>query len=130
MAGIPVPRDPQADDRAPAAWHFPTILFADYAGGTPLWTGIPCFTVLAIALTFQMAWLWFRSGSIWPAVMLHGSHNFWVQGLLDPVTPPVAGPQYLLGEFGIGMAITSTVAAVLLHWLHRPRRARGGSAAK
>ena len=124
------PRAGLAVGLAWAAWHFPTILFADYASGTPLWTGIPCFTVLAIALTFQMAWLWFRSGSIWPAVMLHGSHNFWIQGLLDPVTPPVAGPQYLLGEVGIGMAITSTLAAVLLHWLHRPRRARGGSAAK
>jgi membrane protease YdiL (CAAX protease family) len=103
-----------------AAWHSPTILFADYGARTPLWLGLPCFTVMAVALTAQMAWLWLRSGSIWPAVMLHASHNFWIQGVFDPITPSTAGPQFLLGEFGIGVAMSSTATAILLHLLAHP----------
>jgi len=67
-----------------SAYHFPVLIFADYNAGTPVWFGLTCFTIGVIAESFILAWLTLRSGSLWPAAFLHGSHNLWIQSNLHP----------------------------------------------
>jgi uncharacterized protein len=102
-----------------AVWHYPLILFGGYHNqGAPLWFGLLCFTALAVAISFIAAWLRLRTGSLWPAVLLHASHNLFVQNVFTPLTVPSPATPYLVDEFGVGLAIV--VAAVAwLFWRQR-----------
>ena len=96
-----------------AVYHFPVLIFADYNAGTPVWFGLGCFTIGVIAESFIYAWLTLRSGSLWPAALLHGSHNLWVQSILTPLTHDSGPTEYIIDEFGFGMVITLVVAACI-----------------
>ena len=102
-----------------AAWHVPLIVFADYNGGTPGWYSVLCFAVMVVALGVPFAWLRLRSGSVWPAAILHASHNLFVQGFFDRVTVNTGPTRWLTGEFGAALAL-AIVATAWLFW-----RARG-----
>lgn len=102
-----------------AAWHVPLIVFADYNGGTPSWYSVLCFAVMVVAMGFPFAWLRLRSGSVWPAAILHASHNLFVQGFFDRVTVDTGPTKWLTGEFGAALAL-ALVAVAWLFW-----RARG-----
>lgn len=96
-------------------FHLPLILGGDYhAEGTPLWFSLLCFTALVFAMSAAMAWIRMASGSLWPAALLHASHNLIVQGIFDAGTK--AGPvsPYVTGEFGAGLAVTIGVAGWVL----------------
>ena len=95
-----------------AAWHMPAIFLADYNSGvTPPVYGAIFFTVTITAISFPFAWLTLKSGSLWPAVLLHAIHNQFIQGIFDYLTGKTAITPYIIGEFGIGMALTSLVVA-------------------
>ena len=95
-----------------AAWHMPAIFLADYdSGGTPNWYAAIMFAVMIIAISFPLAWLRLKSGSLWPAVVLHASHNQFVVGIFDKLTGHTRATPYILGEFGFGLALTSLVLA-------------------
>jgi membrane protease YdiL (CAAX protease family) len=89
-----------------ALWHFPLIIFADYNSGTATWYSLLCFTFMVIALAVVLAWLRLRSGSVWPAAILHASHNLYVQGFFDQVTVDKGITAWITGEFGAALAIT------------------------
>jgi membrane protease YdiL (CAAX protease family) len=96
-----------------AAWHVPLIVFADYNGGTPTWYSVMCFAVMVVSLGFPFAWLRLRSGSVWPAAILHASHNLFVQGFFDRVTVDTGPTRWLTGEFGAALALSIGVTAWL-----------------
>ncbi|MFN7037265.1 MAG: CPBP family intramembrane glutamic endopeptidase [Bellilinea sp.] len=103
-----------------AVWHFPLILFADYHNpGTPLWFGLVCFTLMVLGISFTMAWLRLKSGSLWPAALLHASHNIFIQGVFTPLTGQSSISPYLIDEFGIGLALIG----MLLIWIFWRKRA-------
>ena len=81
-------------------YHYPLILFADYNSGAPKWFVMLCFT-----------WLRLKSGSVWTAVILHASHNLFIQQVFDGVTTDRGPTEYLTTEFGIGLAVAYTVVA-------------------
>ncbi len=60
------------------SWHSPILLFADYNAGTNRWYALGCFAVTVTAASFLYAWLTLKSGSLWPAALLHASHNLFV----------------------------------------------------
>ncbi|PZR73723.1 MAG: CPBP family intramembrane metalloprotease domain-containing protein [Chthoniobacterales bacterium] len=95
-----------------AAYHFPVLLFADYNAGTPAWYGLTCFTLMVVADSFILAWLTLRSRSLWPAAILHGSHNLFIQSIFTPLTRETGPTKYIIDEFGFGLVITVTIAAV------------------
>lgn len=101
-----------------AAWHVPLIVFADYNGGTPAWYSVLCFAVMVVALGFPFAWLRLRSGSVWPAAILHASHNLFVQGFFDRVTVGTGPTKWLTGEFGAALAL-AVVATAWFFWRAR-----------
>lgn len=94
-----------------ALWHFPLIIFADYNSGTATWYSLLCFAVMVIALATVLAWLRLRSGSVWPAALLHASHNLYVQGFFDRVTVDTGPTPWLTSEFGAALAITIGITA-------------------
>lgn len=101
-----------------AAWHVPLIVFADYNGGTPAWYSVLCFAVMVVALGFPFAWLRLRSNSVWPAAILHASHNLFIQGFFDRVTVDTGLTRWLTGEFGAALAL-AVVATAWLFWRAR-----------
>jgi uncharacterized protein len=101
-----------------AAWHVPLILFADYNAGTPAWFAVPCFAVMVVAIAVPMAWLRLRTGSVWPAALMHASHNLYVQGFFDRVTVDTGPTRWLTTEFGAGLAVAIGATA----WMFWRRR--------
>ncbi|MDQ2766654.1 MAG: CPBP family intramembrane metalloprotease [Gemmatimonadota bacterium] len=98
-----------------SSWHVPLIIFADYNGGTPTWFSIACFAVMVVGISFPLAWLRLRSGSVWPAAILHASHNLFIQGFFDRVTVDTGVTKYLLSEFGAVLALAAAITGVL-YW--------------
>ena len=96
-----------------AVWHMPLIIFADYNGGTPAWYSVLCFFVMVVSLGFVFAWLRLRSRSVWPAAILHASHNLFVQAFFDRVTVDTGPTKWLTSEFGAALAITIAITAWL-----------------
>jgi membrane protease YdiL (CAAX protease family) len=96
-----------------AVYHFPVLLFADYNKGAPAWYSLGCFTLMVVADSFILAWLTLRSKSLWPAAIFHGSHNLFIQSILTPLTRDTGPTNYIIDEFGIGLVVTITIAAIL-----------------
>jgi CAAX protease family protein len=101
-----------------ALWHSPIIIFADYNQGTPVWYGVTCMTVGVIALSFVMAWIRLKSGSLWTGVVLHASHNLFIQQFFDPITIDTGRTKYIAGEFGVGMLVPLILLAAYF-WTRR-----------
>jgi membrane protease YdiL (CAAX protease family) len=97
-----------------AVYHYPVLIFADYNAGTPAWYGVICFTIMAVSGSFIMAWLTLRARSLWPAAILHASHNLFIQSIFTPLTKDTGLTKYIIDEFGIGLVITVTIGAVIV----------------
>lgn len=107
-----------------AAWHMPVILFADYHNGsTPVSFAAVCFALMIVGISFPFAWLTLKSRSLWTAVLLHTTHNVFIQGFFDRLTGNGSITTYITGEFGIGLALTGLVTAYVF-WRMRPDKSR------
>ncbi len=94
------------------AWHLPGVLNGSYgAGSTPLAYRIACFSALVIATGVIMAWLRMKSGSIWPAVIMHATHNGVIQAFFDAITVRTPRTEWFTGEFGIALVPFAALAA-------------------
>ncbi|MEE4194636.1 MAG: type II CAAX endopeptidase family protein [Anaerolineae bacterium] len=105
-----------------ALWHLPFILFLDYHTSTPLWFAVLCFVIMVIGGSFAYAWLRMASGSLWTAALLHAAHNAFIQNLFDPATLDGESgvTPWIIGEFGIGLAVTSILIGVIFWRMKRP----------
>jgi len=103
-----------------ATWHLPLIFLADYHGGTPTWYSALCFAVMVVGISFPMAWLRLRSGSLWTAAFFHATHNLYIQGYFDRATLDTGPTEWITGEFGAALAIMGIVLA-LIFWRLRGR---------
>jgi uncharacterized protein len=101
-----------------AVWHYPMILFADYHAAAPRWFALLCFSVLVVGSSFAFAWLRLKSGSLWTAAILHASHNIFIQSIFDPLTRDTGFTTYITTEFGVGLAATAIIVAVIF-WRQR-----------
>lgn len=94
------------------AWHMPGVLNGSYgAGSTPLAYRLACFSALVIANGVIMAWIRMRSGSVWPAVIMHATHNGVIQAFFDAITVRTSLSSWFTGEFGIMLVPFATLAA-------------------
>jgi uncharacterized protein len=101
-----------------AAWHSPILLFADYNAGTNRWYALACFAVMVVSHSFVYAWLRLKSGSLWPAALIHASHNLFVQAIFDNLMRDTGRTRWYTTEFGIALALTSAAFAVYF-WTRR-----------
>ena len=100
-----------------AAWHYPPMLMGEYGpAGTPAWYRFICFTVMTTALAFIAAWLRLRSGSVWPAAILHGVHNTIVQSIFTPLTTNTGHTDWYIDEFGAALVVTTVIGAIIVWW--------------
>jgi membrane protease YdiL (CAAX protease family) len=95
-----------------AVWHFPILIFADYNSGTPYWYGLTCFTVMIISISFVFTWFRLKSNSLWTGVILHASHNLFVQSIFTPLTKDTGNTKYFIDEFGIVLPIVCLCFAI------------------
>lgn len=96
-----------------AVWHYPLIIAGLYQAGTPLWYQLPVFTIEIFAITAILAVLRLRSKSVWPAIILHASHNYFDQVIFAPLTNNHLS-HYYVGETGIITAILLCLIAFSL----------------
>lgn len=102
-----------------AIWHWPLILSGEYNSvGTPVWFGLVCFTIMVIGISFPFAWLRLKSGSLWGAVLMHAAHNLFIQAFFNHLTINTGPTEYVIDEFGIGLALISPLI-VYLFWRKR-----------
>ncbi|MFL6195269.1 MAG: CPBP family intramembrane glutamic endopeptidase [Thermoanaerobaculia bacterium] len=86
-------------------FHYPLILFGEYHSSAPRWWSLLFFTLGIVAASVGFAWMRLKSGSLWTAVILHASHNLFLQEIFDPLTVNRGKTQYITTEFGVGMAL-------------------------
>ena len=97
-----------------ALWHYPLIFFGPYHGAGPTWYSLVCFTVMVVSMSFLFAWMRLRSGSVWTGMLLHASHNLFVQAFFDPQTRHARVSDLWTTEFGAGLAIASIIVALIV----------------
>lgn len=102
-----------------AAYHYPVLLFGDYNNGAPPLYALVCFTLMVVASSIVMAWLVLRARSLWPAAIFHASHNLFIQSIFTPLTRDTGPTRYVIDEFGIGLVITTVIAAVMVFVIAR-----------
>ena len=100
------------------AWHLPILLFADYNSGTPSWYAMSCFMVLIISMSFIYTWFRIKSGSLWTAVLLHASHNLFIQRIFTPLTEDTGNTAYFIDELGLVLPIVGICFAIY-YWSKR-----------
>lgn len=103
------------------AWHLPILLYSGYnAGGEKLYE-IVSFLFVITAISGALAWLRLASGSLWPAVTMHASHNLVLQTIFDPMTVRGESPITMVGEFGVVTAGVCILVCLPL-WIAGARR--------
>jgi membrane protease YdiL (CAAX protease family) len=104
-----------------AAWHYPLIIFTNVRlGNTPLVYSLVCFTVFVVGVSFAAAWLRLKSGSVWTAALLHGSHNLFMLHVFNTLTTDTGGTWLLLGEYGAVSAVMGLLLGIIF-WSLRMR---------
>jgi len=115
-----VPRPVLASGLIWGLWHVPLILAGVYVAGSNPYVTAVLFMVSVTSMGFVFARMRLETGSIWPAIALHGAWNSIIQGAFDPVTMGTgAGATLWVGEAGILTALALVVAAVIFsrgHW--------------
>ncbi len=67
-----------------------------------------------VGISFIMAWLRLKSGSLWTAVIFHAALNAHNQGFFQNLTIETSDwTNYISGEYGLMMAMVTAVAAYL-----------------
>jgi membrane protease YdiL (CAAX protease family) len=94
-------------------YHYPVLIFADYNSGTPAWYGVTCFTIMVLGITFAFTYYRLKSGSLWTGVLMHASHNLFIQGVFDPFSKQTDISKYVIGEFGAALAIMGIIVGII-----------------
>lgn len=101
-----------------AVWHYPLILSGSYTSGQKIIYPLVCFTLMVIASAYVLGWFRLKSKSLWPAAMIHASHNLFIQQIFDRMTRPAGRVLYLTTEFGVGLVLTVGACAIYF-WTRR-----------
>lgn len=98
-------------------FHAPIMLYGGYRSRAPLGYGLLMFALMVLGISVVLTWWRLDSGSVWPAALFHASHNLFVQAVFDPLAVDVQPAPYLIGEFGLGLALVYGLVA--LYFWHR-----------
>ena len=117
-----VPRPVLASGLIWALWHVPLIVAGVYVAGSSPVVSAMLFMITVTSIGFVFARVRLETGSIWPAIALHGAWNSIIQGAFDPVMGTSAGATLWVGEAGILTTLALVVAAIIFsrgHWTIR-----------
>jgi membrane protease YdiL (CAAX protease family) len=108
-----------------AVWHFPLIISGKYLGGIPTAVSLAQLVIVILAMTFIINWIRLKSGSVWTAVLLHASHNLYMQNLFDPMTSLTNSfSRYFSGENGFALIAVYALAGFIF-WRKRASLLKG-----
>jgi membrane protease YdiL (CAAX protease family) len=99
-----------------AMWHVPLILSGQYAAGAQPEVSAMLYVIGVVADGYLAAYIRLRSGSVWPAVMLHAASNAVIQGTFDRAT---VGTSWAVGESGlltVGVSVIFVFVATRGPW--------------
>ena len=96
-----------------ACWHVPLILSGQYAAGSQPWFSALLFVIGVVAEAYIVAYLRLQTGSVWPAVIMHGAWNSIIQGTFDRAT---IGTPLAVGESGW---LTVTISIIVVVFMTR-----------
>ena len=101
-----------------SAWHWPLILFANYATSSVPWLSVLLFTVCMTSFSVILGWLREYSKSVIPCVLAHAVHKTWVQ-IISPEFY-IAGQlnPFFGGESGFVLTIIYLFIAIYLYRRH------------
>ena len=115
-----------------ATWHMPFVIWFGYHSAGNKFLVLPLFFGTIVAAAILFGYLRIYSGSVWPAAIAHGVHNFmWgALALITITSNPLAVEEYLGGDNGV-FILLGTVAVVI--WARRhygwgPRQSDDASA--
>ncbi len=103
-----VPRPVLVSSLVWALWHLPLVVSGQYAAGPNRVLSAAVFVATVVGIGFTMAFLRLSTGSVWPAIVLHGVWNAVIQGTFDTSTKE---PSIWVGEAGILVAAASLAVA-------------------
>lgn len=104
-----------------ASWHFPYINELWAHTNAELTTLLPRFILGTMISTVVYGEIRMRSGSVWPAVLMHWIGNTLANGLLTTIVVLVPGREWL-GSFGVEGALMMIIFAVVGERLYHTRR--------
>ena len=114
-------------------WHMDLMFGFGYMAGPSVVLSAVLFMVWAVSFGFMFARMRLETGSVWPAIVLHGAWNSITQTVFYPVTTGGAGTALWVGESGILVVLVSVVAIIYSRgrWTIRrvPEEPRGVEAA-
>jgi uncharacterized protein len=94
-----------------AAWHYPLIIHNYSAeNNAPLWYLLTFYTIRLILMSFIYGWFTLRSASIWPAIVLHSSHNLFI-GVFQSYVVESGTTVWYVGETGAILPLVVLVFA-------------------
>jgi uncharacterized protein len=109
-----VPRPILASGLIWGLWHIPLVLAGLYAAGSSPVLSAVLLMVTATSFSYMLARMRLETGSIWPAIILHGAWNSIIQTAFDPAA--ASGAKLWVGESGILTALALVAAAVVFSW--------------
>lgn len=99
-----------------SVWHWPGVLLADYnAGEGNFVLQMTLFTLAILPMGVIYAYITFRSHSLWPAVILHASHNLIIQQIYTPLTIRGEGTHFYIDEFGVLLPVVTVILAIYFY---------------
>ena len=103
-------------------YHYPLLIgFAAPQLGVSVWPLLISSMIGGVSLSFIMAWLRLKSGSVWTAVFFHAALNAHNQGFFQNMTTETSSlTHYISGESGLMLALVSAVVAYLF-WRNRDK---------
>jgi membrane protease YdiL (CAAX protease family) len=108
-------------------WHAPLIALDGYEYGVRSWAVAPLFCLFTVPTAVIMAWLRFRSGCVWPTVIMHAAINAEASTVLLAVT---AAPSMLIGApiglIGVGPYWVAATWVIVTGRLTPPAEERAG----
>ncbi len=108
-------------------WHLPLVIFGDYATSSLPWLSAALFVVATTADGVTMGWMRMASVSLWPAVLMHASHNAFFQRVFDKFTGSSPSSQFVAGESGAFPIMFYCAFAAWVIITGRSRRAIAGA---
>lgn len=118
-----VPRPVLVSGAVWALWHTPLIVAGVYAAGPKPVLSAILFFVNVVGVGCLFAWMRLRTGSLWPAVLLHAAWNAVIQGTFDACTK---GTSVWVGEAGVIVTLVNVaLVAFVVRGSWPARRAPG-----
>ncbi len=100
-------------------WHLPVVFAGALLVGPSHWLSAATVMVEVLPFGAILAWVRLRTGSIWPAVMLHTLWNAFINGGFTFATQDPTGNIWI-AENGILVLVTFVLAVLLLRKSWRP----------